>query len=68
MSDYTFETLNDKEFEQISSSLDIESIITHNMEREADNERGDESYRETRNLDSIFNSTVDPIDDLFDKE
>ncbi len=59
---------DDKEIEQISSSLDIESIITHNMEREADNERGAESYRETRNLDSIFNSTVDPIDDLFDRE
>lgn len=59
---------DDKEIEQISSSLDIESIITHNMEREAENERGAESYRENRDLDSIFNSTIDPIDDLFNRE
>ena len=59
---------DDEEIGQISSSLDTESVITHNIEREAESERGAESYRETRELNDFFNPMVDPIDDLFNRE
>ncbi|MFC6204004.1 restriction endonuclease [Psychrobacter urativorans] len=60
--------LDDTEFEKILESLDVDRIINHNIDREADNERGAESYRETRDLNDIFNPVVDPIDDLFSRD
>ena len=59
---------DNEEIEQISSSLDIEKIITYNIDREADNERGAETYIENRDLNDIFNPIIDPIDDLFNKD
>ena len=60
--------LDDTELEQVSESLDIERIINHNVEREADYERVAESYGEDRDFNDIFDPIVDPIDDLFSRE
>ncbi len=62
--DFEYEEVN---FETIIEYLDIDDIIYSNIEKKVNDERGAESYRETRGLNSIFNSTVDPIDDLFEK-
>lgn len=58
---------NEKDFETIAEFIDIDDIIYSNVEREEDNERRNEQYIETRNLDDIMNTVTDPIDDLFSR-
>lgn len=56
---------DEKDFETIAEFIDIDDIIYSNVERDEDNERRNEKYIETRNLDDIINTITDPIDDLF---
>ncbi len=58
---------NEKDFETIVGFIDIDDIIYSNIEREEDNERRNEKYIETRNLDDIMNTITDPIDELFSR-
>ncbi|MGP5134591.1 hypothetical protein ACTXKV_10150 [Psychrobacter cibarius] len=56
---------DEKDFETIAEFIDIDDIIYSNVERDEDNQRRNEKYIETRNLDDIINTITDPIDDLF---
>ena len=56
---------DEKDFETIAEFIDIDDIIYSNVERDEDNQRRNEKYIETRNLNDIINTITDPIDDLF---
>ena len=58
---------DEKDFETIAEFIDIDDIIYSNVERDEDNQRRNEKYIETRNLDDIINTITDPIDDLFER-